>query len=171
MNKYVALAIFLIVIIIIATPVTYVIAQEAVSDAVFIFGFDSGSASFQTEPTVALFTGNFTLMNRADIPLTVDYANITVFVSERSNSFNGKVEFFGASPLTPNSYFIGSIVAENKFLPANSQVIISASSLITSEDVLNLIHAGNYSVLWTTNGLIISGWYLCWHITPRIAFQ
>ena len=64
----------------------------------------------------------------------------------------------------------GSVIVENKIVPANGQVGASATLDVTSEDALSLIQTGNYNVGGSYLELTVSGSYLFWHITPQFTF-
>jgi len=168
-KKYVVLGISLIAIIIIVTPLTYLVAFRVVSDAAVRLGFDSYSGSIHTGLTGVSFASEFIFANSANIPLTIDRVNITIFVYS-SSPYDGSLNFMGP-PGLPDAIYIGSVVGENKIVPANGQVGVSATFDVTSEDALDLIHSGNYSVGGSYRELTVSGSFLFWHITPQIAFQ
>lgn len=93
-KKYIALCLLLIVVIAIAIPVSYFVAHAVVSDAVYKFDFASRSGSITVEQSSVAFSGEFVWANSADIPLTIDLVNITIFV-------------YGGSPYDGNLHFIG----------------------------------------------------------------
>ena len=145
-KKYLALGILLIAIIAIAIPISYFVAEWVVYDASMHIGF-TGSGSMHTELAYVTFSGIFNFTNYADISMTVDYANITVHVFEDDIPYNGDMQFIG-SVVFPHPYLIGSAVVENELLPAKAQFRFPVSIDVTSQDALNIIQSGNYSVRW-----------------------
>jgi len=171
MKKHVVLGILLIVIIIIAIPVSYFVALGVVSDAVFRLGFeqnDWGSIHAGT-PNVS-FVGNFIFTNGAGIPLALDYVKIAVYVFDDGRPYDGNLFYIGSTPPS-DPHEIGSFETENELVPANGQVVVPAGFDVTSEDALNVIRSGNYTVGWAFHELTVSGSFLFWHFTPRIAIQ
>ncbi len=168
-KRYVVFGIFLIIIIIISIPISYFVAYGVVSDAVFRLGF-TYSGSIDKELKGISFAGEFTFENGAIIPLTIDVVNISIFVYNSSSHYDSHLYFTGP-PRVPDAIDIGDVVSENKIVPPNGQVTISANFDVTSEDALNLIHGGNYSVGGSYRELTVSGSFLFWHFTPQIAFQ
>ncbi len=168
-KKYLLSVILLIVILAIAIPISYFIAYRAVSDAVYKLGFATHSGSITLEPSGATFTGEFVWENSADIPLTIDLANIRIFIYGGA-PYDGTMHFMGP-PGFADSILIGNVIGENKVVPAHGQVGVSATFDVTSEDAFHLIHSGNYNVGGSYYELTVSGLCLFWHITPPIYFM
>ncbi len=172
MKRYMAFAILLIVVIAIAIPVSYFVANSVVSDAVyykFNFGDSSGSGIINAGSTNVTFTGNFNFANGADIPLTLDRVNITVYVIPTDHPYDGSI-FFDMLMGTGEPH-VGNVLIENELLPAHGQFNLPVNWHVTSQDALDRISTGNYSVGWGWNELTVSGTYLFWHITPPMLFM
>jgi hypothetical protein len=121
------------------------------------------------EQTGVTFSGEFIWANTANIPLTIDLVNITIFVYGGS-PYDGNLHFTGP-PGIPDAIHVGNVIVENKIVPANGQAGVSAAFDVTSEDALSLIQTGNYNVGSSYLELTVSGSYLFWHITPQFAFS
>ncbi len=172
MKRYVAFAILLILVIAIAIPVSYLVANSVVSDAVyykFNFGQSSGSGTINAGSTGVTFTGNFNFANGADIPVSLDRVNITVYVVPADHPYDGSVFFDWV--MAYGKPHVGSVLVENELLPAHGQFNLPVNWHVTSEDALTLIRTGNYSVGWDWPELTVSGTYLFWHITPPIVLM
>jgi len=166
-EKYFALGILLIVIIAIAIPISYFIADSVVYDAInHKFGL-IGSGSIQIGLKDVSFAGNFNFTNRADIPLTVDYANLTVCVFDSDLPYDGGLFFIG-SVVQDHEYTIGSAIVENELLPAKGQFQFPIGIDVTSDDALNVIRNGNYSAGYVYSEMTLSGTYLFWHFTQQM---
>jgi len=171
-KSYVAFAILLIVVIAIVIPVSYFVANSVVSDAVyrkFSLGQNSGSGEIHVGSTDVTFSGSFNFGNGADIPLTLDRANITVYVIPADRPYDGSLFFDWV--IGWDMPHIGSASVENEPLPAHGQFSLPLNWHVTSKDALNVIRSGNYSVGWYWTELTVSGTYLFWHITPSLVIQ
>ena len=168
-KKHVVLGISLFVLLIAAMLISYFVAYNVVSDAVYKLG-SSYSGSINPETTGASFSCEVVYENTAIIPLTIDHVNLVIFIYNSSVPYDGHLYFMGP-PSIPQAIDIGNVVNENKIVPANGQAAISAQFDINSIDALDLIHSGNYSVGATYQELTVSGTVLFWHFTPQIAFQ
>jgi hypothetical protein len=170
-KKYVALTILLSIILIVIISGSYFIALNVVSDAVvYRIGFSSRSGSVSIEPTKTTLSGIFILENRADIPLAFD-VNIKVFVYPVENQpFNGNLEFL-SGPGFDDMQFIGNVSAKNAQAPPHGQAEVPGSFDIVPEDALNVIRNGNFTVLWVTYEIEVTGSFIGWSITKVPAFQ
>lgn len=173
-KKYVAAGILLAIIVALATPISYVVAYGAVSDAVFRLGFASHSGSITVDPSGPgqsfTFAGEFIWANSADFPLTIDLVNITVYVYEGPAEFSGSLHFLGP-PGIPDAIHIGSVVGENVVVPARGKGGISRTFSADSLYALSIILSGDYNLGASYRELTVSGTYLFWHFTPPIRFQ
>jgi hypothetical protein len=161
------LGILLIVIIAVAIPISYFVANEVVSDAVYKFGFASRSGTITVEQGVT-FAGEFIRANSANIPLTIDLVNITIFVYGGS-PYDGNLHFTGPTGV-PDAIYLGNVIVENKIVPTHGQAGVSATLDFTTENALSLIQDENYNVRGSYLELTVSGSYLFWHITPQFRF-
>ena len=145
----------LIIMIIVVIPVfTYVIADDVVTGAVNKLDVNSGAPSpLHIGFEDVSYADNFLFTNKADIPLTLDYANITVYVTNY--------------PPTSIQYVIGSIEVRNETVNANREIGFPLISSVTSEATLNIVHSLNYSVHWSAE-ITVSGSYLFCHFTKQI---
>jgi hypothetical protein len=166
-KKYVALGVILIAVILI--PVSYVIALDAVSDAVYGLGFDSYSGTMTPTASGASFRGDFVWANNAALSLTIDQVKIAVFVTQSPSEFEGTL-FFGGPPAA-DAIRIGNVLAENVVIPASGKGGLSGTFEVASEEALNLIRTGNYSLSADYVELKVSGTHLFWHFAPPIYFM
>jgi hypothetical protein len=136
-------------------PVSYFIALKAVGDVAYIVGFSSRSDSISLNSTNATLSTIFLLENRGNIPITYD-ASITVFISPAENHpFNGNFEFY-CGPDFEGWFYIGKVTAENKLAPPHGQAEVPGTFEIVSEEALNVIRSGNFTVLWFTPAVDIT---------------
>ena len=166
-KKHIAFGVILIAVIL--TPVSYFVALDAVSDAVYGLGFDSHSGTIQASGSVVSFTGEFIWANKATLSLTIDQVKIAVFVTQSPSEFEGTLNFGG--PPAADAIRIGNVLAENVVIPANGKGGVSRTFEVASEEALNLIRTGNYSLSADYVELTVSGTFLFWHLTPPIAFM
>jgi hypothetical protein len=170
-NKRVALAIFLSTLLIATLPVSYFIALFAVSDAVgYGIGFGSRAGSISVESTKATLSGVFIFENRANIQLMFD-VNINVYVVPVENQpFDSNFGFNGG-PFPDEAQFIGKVSAKNALAPAHGNAEVLGSFDITSEDALNVLRTGNFTVRWATHEITVTGSFFGWRITRIPAFE
>ena len=155
MKRVLYVGIALIIVIVGVIPVyTYVVADNVVTSAVNKLYVDSGAPSpLHTGFEDVSYADNFLFTNKADIPLTLDYVNITVYVTNY--------------PPSSVQHVIGSIEVKNETINTNREIGVPLISNITSEVILNLVHSLNYSVRWSAE-ITVSGSYLFWHFTKQI---
>jgi hypothetical protein len=155
MKKMFYAGIALIITIIISPVFMYVVADNVVTDAVNKLDVTSGAPSpLHTGFEYASYADNFLFTNRADIPLTIDYANITAYVTN--------------NPPTAVQYVIASIEVRNETVNANREIGVPLIANVTSEAVLNMVDSLSYSVRWSAE-ITVSGSYLFWGFTKQIA--
>jgi hypothetical protein len=159
MKKAYYMVAIVIVTIIAALLCTFFIADNVVTDAVNIFNVDSGSPSpihIGTEDV--LYADHFSFANQAEIPLVLDYVNITIYIS--SDYVNITI-YISSFPSSDSQYVIGSFSIENEKVDANKQIGFPINFPVTSEGALNQIHSSSY-VVGEKIEMTISGSYLFW---------
>jgi len=149
-------AIYVIAIVIVAiivTPLcTYVIADNIVTDAVNKLEVDSGSPHpIHMGTKEVTYADHFLFINKADIPLKLEYVNVTVYVINRSND---------------SQYAIGGFNIENEEVGANEQSGFPLSFIVTSEDALEQIRSLSYGIGEKIE-ITASTSYLFWHFTKQ----
>ena len=153
-----ASAFILVIIIITIIPLsTYFTAESAVTNAVSQLKVDVGAkSSISMEASNVLYSNNFSVTNEANIPLTLEYVNVTVYVS--------------SVPSNLSQYAIGSIIIRNETVKASKQISFPVLFNVTSENALNLMHSSNYNVGWKAE-LTASGSYMFWHFSKQKTIQ
>jgi hypothetical protein len=154
MKPVLYVGIVLLIVIVVAAPLyTYLVADNIVTDAANRLYVDSDSPfPIHAGTTDVLYANNFLFRNEADIPLTLEHINITVYVT--------------SYPSPTSQYVIGSLHATNQTLNAHREIGIPASLNVTSEDALSLIHSLNYGVGWEVE-TTASGSYFFWSFTKQ----
>ncbi len=144
----------LIITIIIAIPVfTYVVADNIVTGAVNKLDVTSGAPSpIHLGVEDVLYADNFLFTNNANIPLTIDYANITAYITDYPPSVQ---------------YVIASIEVRNETVNANREIGVPLIANVTSEAALNIVNSLSYSVRWSAE-ITVSGSSLFWNFTKQI---
>ena len=153
MKKAYYVVAIVIVTIITALLCTFVIADNVVTDAFNILNADSGSPnSIHIGTEDVLYADHFSFTNQAEIPLVLEYVNVTIYIS----SF----------PSSDSQYVIGGFSIENEKVDANKQVGFPINFPVTSEGALNQIYSSSY-VVGEKIEMTISGSYLFWNFEKQ----